>query len=334
MTETKDRATPLTGRVLVQDPGYRMDEVTKLLAPLGLAAERVEGELASDDAVVLLSSDDYPLGVAELERLPSLRVAISGSVGFDHIALRAAAERGIWVGNTPAFCTTEVADSTIALILALLRGTVFLDRHVRAGGWDRTVTGPLRRLSSTKLGVVGLGRIGRAVADRARWLGLQVWATDASPAALARLADGIRPAEFDELLGACDVVSLHVPLDRTAAPLIGKCELDLMPAGAMLVNTSRGGLVDLEALTAALGSGRLRGAALDVLPSEPPAADDPVRRLDNLILTPHAAWYSPDAEDEAFRQPIEAVAALATGHEPDGILVRGTSIAPALPERR
>ena len=317
----------LAGRVLVQDPAFRMEDVIELLAPLGLRAERVEGPPAGDDVVALLGTDDFPVSVEDLERLPALRAIVTGSVGFDHISLDAAAERGIWVLNTPGFCTTEVADSTIAHILGLVRATVFLDRDVRSGGWDRTVVGELRRVSSTRLGVVGFGRIGREVARRAAALGFQVIVSDPSPGAVAVATSAFAVVELDELLATSDVVSLHVPLDRDRPPLIGAREIERMPDGAMLVNTSRGGLVDPVALTSALRDGRLRAAALDVLPDEPPAADHPLRTLPNVILTPHAAWYSREAERDAFHQPIEALVELARGGEPDGIVVRGAAIA-------
>lgn len=320
---------PLAGRVLVQDPAYRMDDVTALLAPLGLAAERADGPPTGSDVVALLGTDDFPISPADLDALPGLRVIVTGSVGFDHVPLDAAEQRGIWVLNTPGFCTTEVADSTIAHILGLVRGTTFLDRVVRRGGWDRTASGELRRVSRTRLGVVGFGRIGRAVVQRATALGFEVVVSDQSPEALAGAGAELPVVELDELLATSDVVTLHVPLEPGRPPVIGAEQIARMPARAMLVNTSRGGLIDTPALVAALQEGRLRAAALDVLPTEPPAEDDVLRTLDNVVLTPHAAWYSRDAEDDAFHQPIVALATLAAGEDPDGIVLRGAPVAAA-----
>jgi phosphoglycerate dehydrogenase-like enzyme len=285
--------------VLVGEPG--------LLAAARAGLDRFTVVEAGDrpwrgrDVVALLVTDRQPVGEDDLARLPSLQVIVSATVGLDHVPLEAAAARGIEVRHVPDYCTEEMADSTIALLLALLRGVVDLDRSVRLGGWDPAAAGPLRRVAGTRLGVVGFGRIGRAVARRALGLGCEVWGSDPFVPAPELSAAGVRAVGLDELLAACDAVTLHAPLTPATDGLIGTRELELMTAGAVLVNTARGGLVDLDALLAALRSGRLRGAALDVLPEEPPAD---VPAAPGLIVTPHAAWYSPEAEREAASRAI------------------------------
>jgi D-3-phosphoglycerate dehydrogenase len=211
-----------------------------------------------------------------------------------------------------------MADSTLALLLALLRGVVALDRTVRSGAWDDHAAGPLSRLQGTRIGVVGFGRIGRAVATRALALGMEVWATD--PVVQAREIEkaGIKPAELDALLQSCMAITLHVPLTPRTERLIGARELALMRRGAFLVNTARAGLVDGDAVQAALESGQLGGAAIDVLAVEPPNAEHPAPTHPRLIVTPHSAWYSPESEREVYRRATLAIRAVLEGREPEG----------------
>jgi D-3-phosphoglycerate dehydrogenase len=217
-----------------------------------------------------------------------LRVVGTASVGFDHVD----APGHVRVVNVPDYCTNEVADHTLALMLALLRGVVPLS----SGPWNAKAAGPLRALRGLTVGVVGLGRIGSAVAARVRAFGCDVLAHDIRP-----IENGV---PLYELLGSADIVTLHVPLDASTRRLIGRDELGAMKRDAVLVNTSRGAVVDLDALLAALRSGSLGGAALDVLPHEPP----PMRPVaPNLIVTPHAAWYSEAAEERALRDCVARV---------------------------
>jgi D-3-phosphoglycerate dehydrogenase len=247
-----------------------------------------------EDVVAVLTWGTLRVGEELFAQLPALRVVGTATVGFDHIDVDAAARRGVAVVSVPDYCTQEVADHALALLYALLRGIVVLDRDVAAGGWNAKVAGPLRTLAELRVGIVGLGRIGDAVASRLLALGLEVWAHDLLPVE----RDGVRPAGLDELLAECDAVTLHVPLTRETRGLLGPERIESIRPGALLVNTSRGEVVDVDAVLAALRSGRLAGAALDVLPQEPPPA---VPVAPNLILTPHAAYYSPAAEERAYR---------------------------------
>ncbi len=253
-----------------------------------------------DDVVAMLTLPQHPVGEELLERLPALRVIGTASVGFDHVDLAAAERRGVAVVSVPDYCTEEVADHTLALLYALLRGVAELDRQVTAGGWDAKGAGPLRTLAGLRVGIVGLGRIGSAVARRLLALGAEVWANDVAPVA----REGVRLVELDELLESCDAVTLHVPLTGETRGLIGRRELASMRPGVLLVNTARGAVVDVGAVLEALRQGRLGGAALDVLPQEPP----PLRpAAPNLIVTPHAAYYSEAAEARAFRLCVARV---------------------------
>lgn len=253
-----------------------------------------------DDVVALLTMPGKPVGEELLARLPALRVIGTATVGFDHVDVEAADRRGIAVVSVPDYCTEEVADHTLALLYALLRGIVELDRSVGRGTWDAKSAGALRTLAGMRVGIVGLGRIGNAVASRLIALNAEVWATDVLPVA----RPGVRFVELDELLAECDAVTLHVPLTKETGGLIGRADVASMRAGALLVNTSRGGVVDVGAVLQALRAGKLGGAALDVLPQEPP----PMAPIaPNLIVTPHAAYYSAASEERSYRLCVARV---------------------------
>ena len=265
--------------------------------------ELLEGfEIVRDpqDDVVAALTVLQPVGEELFAQLPALRVVGTASVGFDRIDVDAAERRGIAVVNVPDYCTQEVADHTLALLYGLVRGIVVLDRDVSGGRWDAKAAGSLRTLAQLRVGIVGLGRIGGAVATRLVALGAEVLAHDIVPVE----RDGVRFAELDELLAECDAVTVHVPLTRDTRGLIGRRRIESMRPGALLVNTSRGAVVDLGAVLVGLRSGRLGGAALDVLPHEPP----PVRPVaPNLIVTPHAAYYSDASEERSYRLCVARV---------------------------
>jgi len=265
-----------------------------------LLDERYPPELLAGFEVVRTPQEDVVgvLTVGELvgaelfAQLPALRVVATATVGFDHIDVAAAEEHGVAVVSVPDYCTQEVADHALALLLGLVRGVVTLDRAVRRGGWDAKAAGPLRTLAELRVGIVGLGRIGGAVATRLLALGVEVWAHDVLPVA----RNGVRFVELEKLLTECDAVTLHVPLTRETRGLIGRAQIASMKRDAVLVNTSRGAVVDVMAVLEALRAGRLGGAALDVLPQVPPMV---ALLAPNLVLTPHAAYYSEAAEERA-----------------------------------
>ena len=274
-----------------------------LLTEDGYPPELLEGfevvRTPQEDVVAVLTIDER-VDAELLDRLPSLRVVATATVGFDHIDVDAADERGIAVVSVPDYCTQEVADHALALLYALTRGVVALDADVRRGGWNAKAAGPLRTLAELQVGIVGLGRIGNAVATRLLALGAEVWAYDIVPVA----RDGVRFVDLDELLAESDAITLHVPLMRETRNLIGRAQLAAMKRDAYLVNTARGAVVDVGAVLQALRAGRLGGAAFDVLPQEPPPLAPLAPRL---VLTPHAAWYSEAAEDRSYRLAVARV---------------------------
>jgi D-3-phosphoglycerate dehydrogenase / 2-oxoglutarate reductase len=309
-------------RVVVGDPGFRVDRVRKLLHGHELDVVSGGEPWAGDDVVALLIGTDVRVTAEDLARLPALKIVASCSVGYDHVAYEEAERRGVWVCNVPDYCVEEVADHSLALLLGLLRGIVELDRSVRAGAWDWTAAGDLRRIHGTRLGVIGFGRIGRALAERASAVGFDVWATDPAVSPEAIAAAGAKAASLDELLESCEAFSLHLPLTPETKGLIGARELARMPRGSVLVDTARAEVVDLDALLKALKSGHLAGAALDVLPLEPPTRERPAPSAPRLVVTPHAAWYSAEAEEAVYRRPVLSVRDVLEGREPAGAVNR------------
>lgn len=296
------------------DPSFPLERAREVLAALEVETETSSPPWSGEDVVALLSFERVT--AADIDRLPSLRVIATPSVGFDHVDVDAATRRGVWVCNVPDYCIEEMADHALALLLALVRGVVELDRNVRAGGWDYDSAGPLRRLSDVRLGVIGFGRIGRTVAARARALGMEVAAHDPLVADEEIAAAGIRPLGLRELFGSSTAISVHAPLTAETRCLVGAHELALLPRGAHVVNVSRAGLVDTDALLEALGEGRLGGAALDVLEVEPPSAEAPAPAAPRLVVNPHAGWYSPEAERTVNRRAAESVRDVLEGRRP------------------
>ncbi len=309
-------------RVVVGDPGFRVDRVRTLLDGHELDVVSGGEPWEGDDVVALLIGTDVRVTAEDLARLPALRIVASCSVGYDHVAYEEAERRGVWVSNVPDYCVEEVADHSLALLLGLLRGIVELDRSVRAGAWDWTAAGDLRRIRGTRLGLIGFGRIGRALAERASAVGFDVWATDPAVAPEAIAATGAKSASLDELLESCEAFSLHLPLTPETKGLIGAKEFARMPRGSVLVDTARAELVDLDALLKALESAHLAGAALDVLPLEPPTRERPAPSAPRLVVTPHAAWYSAEAEEAVYRRPVLSVREVLEGREPAGAVNR------------
>lgn len=219
-------------------------------------------------------------------------------IGLDNIDLAAAKAHGVKVAYVPDYATGEVADHTATLILAVLRCVVALDQSVRDGQWDAVgVAGRLRSFEETTVGFVGFGRIGQNVLSRLKPFGFRGIVADpyADKATLAEL--GAEAVDLDTLFERADVITLHCPLTPETKHVVNAARLAKMSSRAGLVNTARGGLVDPDAVVDALRSGALRGAALDVFETEPLPLDSPLRDCPNLILTPHAAWYSTSAID-------------------------------------
>ena len=251
-----------------------------------------------------------------LGRLPRCRVIACASTGYDYVDWQAAARRGVWVTHVPDYCTEEVATHTIALLLSHARRLPGLAAQVQRADWNPLPVRPIRRLQGQTLGVIGLGRIGKSVARKALGLGLRVRAHDPYVDEASMEALGVAPSDRDELLRAADYVTLHTPLTPETERMIDAGALRLMKPEAVLINTARGRLVDEAALLAAVRSGRLAAAALDVLAEEPPPADNPLLAEPRIAITPHSAWCSEEADQEVWHRAALEVARVLQGLNP------------------
>jgi len=266
-----------------------------------------------DDVRGLVVRNMTQVDGALLAAMPRLEVVGRAGAGLDNVDLPAAVSAGVTVTYAPAENTAATAEHTLALALAVAHRVCELDRVVRGGGWDRRFG---TELAGDTWGVVGFGRIGRAVAALASGIGMRVAAFDSAlPDADVR-ASGVEPMSLDDLARAAKVVSLHVPLIPATRHIVSAPLLEAMRPDAILVNTARGGLVDEEALLRGLLDGRIAGAALDVRDPEPPVGEDPLAALDQVVLTPHVAGLSREAQDRVTEAVAHDVRAVLAGQPP------------------
>lgn len=285
---------------------------------VGLQARREE-ELSGlvEDADVLLVYHRVCITALTINRLKRCRLIVRCGVGYDNVDCGLARQKGIAVANIPHYGTEDVADSAVGLALALCRGLAFLNSRLRSlkGPWSYHPVVPLHRLRGRVFGIVGLGRIGTAVALRVKAMGMRILFYDPYKPRGIDKALGIERAEtLDQLLEQSHIVSLHCPLTPETRSMIDSRALSRLPAGAYLVNTARGAIVDTVAVLDAITCGQLAGAALDVLPEEPPPDKDPLvaawrdpahPAYDRVIITPHAAFYTEEGLRELRRISAE-----------------------------
>jgi C-terminal binding protein len=273
------------------------------------------GRIEQADAVILYH--ELALTEATIRRLERCRVIVRGGVGFDNVDRPLCRQLGIPVANVPDYGTEEVADSALAMLLGLARGIHLANSVLRdgQGDWSYERAVPLMRLRGSVLGIVGLGRIGTAMAMRGKSLGMDVAFFDPYKPDGYDKSLGIRRVEtLDELLAQSLAFSLHCPLSEETFHIIDAAAIAKLPRGSYLINTARGGVVDVRALPDALASGQLAGAGIDVLEREPPLPDDPLLRAwrdpqhpahHRLILNPHLAWYCQQGQRELRRKTAE-----------------------------
>jgi D-3-phosphoglycerate dehydrogenase len=286
-------------RAAVEGAGYRY---TFLRTVRGDEADEA---LADADAVIAVIGERWD--AARFARLGRCRLFVSPGVGLDAVDLEAAARHGIAVVNQPDVCTDEVADHTFALILACIRKVPWLSERVKGGTWDRTIFEPIPRLRGRTLGLVALGRIGRAVARRAAGFGLRTIAYDpyVDPG-LAASVD-VELVSLDRVFAESDIVSCVAPSTSETRGMLGERQFGLMKPGAIFTNTSRGAVVDEADLLWAIDSGRLAAAGLDVLAQEPADPGHPLLNRPNVLVTPHAAGYSDQVVDDLQRLAVEEI---------------------------
>jgi D-3-phosphoglycerate dehydrogenase len=265
--------------------------------------EDIARETAEADGIIITT---HPMTAAHIAALgPCVRVIGRAGIGLDAIDLEAAEAAGVAVINFPDYATNEVATHAVAMLLALHRRLIEADRLARLPWGEQSWLGGMEALETLTLGLVGLGRIGRAMAERMRPL---VGAIQAYDPAAPPLPPGVeRSDDLNRLLESSDLVSLHLPLLPQTERLFGAAQFERMRPGALLVNVSRGGLIDEEALADALTAGQIGGAALDVFASEPLASDARILKAPNTVLSPHVAWFSTTSGPRVRRDTVEAM---------------------------
>lgn len=317
-------------RVLIIDPQFAQEpDIERAVVGPDMALDiwrpengsTIDAAAVADCDAIVNCRSRHKLEAPIIAAMHRTRLIVQAGVGFNHIDLDACARRGIPVCNTPDYGTMEVADHALALALALTRGVVAYNARLlrRDDAWSTLALPlpPVRRLRGCVLGIVGLGRIGLATALRARAFQMQVAFFDPYLPAGAELSTGFeRAASLEALLGRADIVSLHCPLTAETSRLIDDRAIALMKPDAVLINTSRGGVVDLDAVERGLRSGKLCAAALDVLPVEPLDRSHPLIAAwtrqepwleGRFILTPHAAFYTPESLGDMRRLAMVAV---------------------------
>lgn len=297
-------------------------EVTdRVGAELVVSQSRTREELIANAAGADAMLVQYATITAEvMDALPVLRVIGRYGVGVDSVDVAAATARGIAVCNVPDYGTEAVSDHAVAMALAAVRGIPRLDRGVRAGSFDLVAVRPLYQTRGRVFGVVGMGLIGTATARKAAGLGYRVIGYDKAAPASSGQYHGFPSVGLDELLESSHVISLHAPLTSSTKNMIGEPQLARMRPDAILVNTSRAGLVDGDALVQALSVGTIHGAALDVHETEPLPPDHPLTTFDSVVLTPHLAWYTEESYHELKRRTVANVVDLCSGRAPGNIV--------------
>ncbi len=306
-------------------------------AKVTLAACRTEDDLIAigqDVDVFAYAGLFAPFTARVLANLPRCRLVARWGIGMDSVDLEAASANGIVVANAAEYCVPEVAAHASAQILGLGRRILPLDRFVRAGNWaGGQLSGPTQRFSTLTLGIVGLGRIGRKLSTYMKPFMGRIIAND--PYITQSDADpyGVQLVSLEEVLAASDFVSLHTPLNPETRGMINAKHFAQMKPTAFLVNTSRGPVINEPDLVAALQARRIAGAALDVFAEEPLPADSPLRALDNVVFTPHAAAYSQQSVEDLRIAVTETVAAVLRDEWPKHILNTGVTPRVALHHR-
>jgi len=294
------------------------EEFARIGAELVLAQVREEDEVirACKDAHGLLNQ--YALLTRRvLEHLPKCKVVARYGVGVDPVDLKAATDLGIIVANVPDYCIDEVSEHAIALILSLMRKTAFFNAKVKSGQWDFHLGMPIHRIRGKTLGLIGSGKIGLEVAKKLSSFGARAIAFDPY---LKTSPQGIELKGLDEVLNESDFISIHCPLNDSTRHLIGEKEFKKMEKKPLLINTSRGPIIDEKALIQALEEGRIAGAGLDVLEKEPPDSVNPMLTMENVILSPHVGFYSEESISELKRRTANNVSVVLTGRWPGSVV--------------
>ncbi|MEE8564266.1 MAG: C-terminal binding protein [Atribacterota bacterium] len=306
-------------KVVITDCDHPSVEIEKEIFS-EITPELILAHCNTEDEVIKAAQDaegiinQYaPITRRVIESLKECKVIARYGVGVDNIDIEAATEYGIIIANVPDYCVDEVSTHAMALILACARGITLLDGKISEKMWDFTLAKPLFRTKGKTLGLFGLGKIARAVARKASGFGFKIIAYDPY---VSKVDDGIELVELSKLLSNSDFISIHSPLTDETRHLFGENKLRNMKKTAYLINTSRGPIVDEEALYKVLKKRWIAGAALDVMEKEPPDWENLLPKLDNLIITPHISFYSEESYAELKTKTAKAVLSVLKGGLP------------------
>jgi D-3-phosphoglycerate dehydrogenase len=314
---------PSEYRVVITDCDHgsireEKEEFDRMGAELILAQVREEEELirVGKEADGLINQ--YALLTRRVfENLPKCKVVARYGVGVDSIDLRAATDLGIIIANVPDYCIDEVASHAVAMMLTLTRKTAFFDRKVKSSQWDFRQGTPIHRIQGKTLGLIGCGKIGFEVAKRISAFGVKVMAFDPY---IQRTGEKIELTDLETVLRKSDFISIHCPLNDSTQHLIGEQEFKKMERKPLLINTSRGPIVNEKALIQALEEGRISGAGLDVLETEPPDSKNPMLKMENVIFSPHVGFYSEESISELKRRTARNVSDVLRGRWPGSVV--------------
>jgi D-3-phosphoglycerate dehydrogenase len=295
---------------------------SEILEAAGERVEVLEGK--TKEAVIeavrgadgMIVDSVTPVTARVLQASQTLEVVGRAGIGVDNVDLEAAIEQGITVVHVPDYCLDEVSTHALSLLLACVRNVPLHDRRVEAGVWDWQEGRPLRRIRGRTLGLAGFGGIARRLAAKLRAFGLEIVAYDPNVKATEMDHFGVEKVAFGELLDRLDYLSIHVPLYGESRGMFSAGEFERMTDDAIVVNTARGPVVDEAALLEALESGEIARAGLDVLESEPPAPENPLLAREDVVVTPHTAWYSEESRRDLSRGVASDVAAVINGEAP------------------
>lgn len=314
-------------KVAITDSRYESHEIEReILSKIG--AELLEFQCKTEEEVIKYCSDAdgllnhyAPITKRVIENLKNVKIIVRYGIGIDNVDLKAATENGIMVANV-IYDVTDVADHTLSLILSLIRKIPWVYESTKRGEWSWRKFQPILRLKGKTVGIIGFGRIGRKVAQRLRGFEVKLIAYDPYQPPQVFKENMVESVDLDTLLKESDLITIHVPLTKETYHLIGEDELRKMKSHVLLVNTSRGSVIDEKALYKALKNRWISGAGLDVLENEPLRKDNPLLELENVIITPHMAWYSTSSITEIQRKAAEQVAKALIGEIPENLVNR------------
>jgi D-3-phosphoglycerate dehydrogenase len=312
-----------TLKVVVTDDRYgSYEEENTVLQEIGVTVEVHDGMDEGETVRVLRDADGilvnlHPLPAGIIGKLEKCRVISRYGVGYDNVDVEAATSKGIWVARVPDYCLEDVSDQALALLLGCIRKVAFKDRRIREGAWNLHKVQPSYRIAGKTLGLIGYGAIARTLHRKMSGFGLGrvlVFDPYLDPRKISE--NGAEPATLEKLLRESDYVSVHAPLNAETRGLIGSSQINLMKRTAILVNTSRGPILEEQAVADALAAGRIAAAGLDVFESEPLPPGSPLLKLDNAVLSDHAGWYSEESLAELKTKAAKNVLAVLKGEKP------------------